>query len=269
MNGLSMNGRPVNGRPVNGLRTAIAVEVHKARAARVVIATSVIVIAGITILASAFILAARGGNAAVLAKLGSVFADGIGWTAYLSTVAQVTAAGSLLAFGVVISWMLGREFTDGTITGLFGLPVSRTTIALAKLLVYLLWAALVAVALAALLLVVGLLLNLGPLDTEAFVGLGRQLALTLLTALVAVPAAWAATLGRGLLAGIGTSVGIMATAQVMAVAGIGAWFPVAAPALWAIAPNTVPAPALALVATVPLVFGGLTLLAWHRLQLDR
>jgi ABC-2 type transport system permease protein len=55
----------------------------------------------------------------------------------------------------------------------------------------------------------------------------------------------------------------------MAVAGVGAWFPVTAPALWALDPSAVSAGQLALVATVPLLFGGLTIGAWRRLQLDR
>jgi ABC-2 type transport system permease protein len=63
---------------------------------------------------------------------------------------------------------------------------------------------------------------------------GRLVTLTVLSALIATPAAWAATVERGILPSIATTVAIIATAQIMAVAGIGAWFPLAAPALWAI-----------------------------------
>ena len=34
----------------------------------------------------------------------------------------MTSAGGLLGFGVVLAWIFAREFADGTITGLFGLP---------------------------------------------------------------------------------------------------------------------------------------------------
>ena len=37
----------------------------------------------------------------------------------------------------VITFMVGREFSDGTITGLFALPVDRASIALAKTAVFL------------------------------------------------------------------------------------------------------------------------------------
>ena len=69
-------------------------------------------------------MAAAGGNPAMAAKLGPAAAQG-GWTGLLATVSQITAAGGLLAFGVVLSWLVGVEFADGTITALFALPVSR------------------------------------------------------------------------------------------------------------------------------------------------
>lgn len=96
------------------------------------------------------------------------------------------------------------------------------------------------------------------------------LALTAMTAGLAIPAAWAATLGRGLLPAIAAMVGLMAVMQIIVVAGAGAgWFPPAAPALWALLPGTVALPQLLLAMSVPVGFGLLTLLAWHRLQLDR
>ncbi|UXM91329.1 hypothetical protein [Paenarthrobacter sp. JL.01a] len=91
----------------------------------------------------------------------------------------------------------------------------------------------------------------------------------MLSALIATPAAWSATLGRGLLSGIGLTVGVMAGTQVAVLAGAGPWFPVAAPALWAVAPGTVPPAALALTFAIPTLFGALTLWSWSRLQLDR
>lgn len=182
---------------------------------------------------------------------------------------QITAAGVLPALGIGLSWLIGREFAEGTVTGLFALPVPRWTIALAKLLVYAAWAAAVAVVLGGVLLALGLLLGFGIPDLDAWQALARQLALTTLSALFATPVAWAATLGRGLLPGIATAIGLLVIAQVMAFTGTGAWFPIVAPALWAISPGSVSAAQLALVAAIPLAFGALTLLAWHRLQLDR
>ncbi len=251
------------------LATAIAVEARKTRSARVVLSTTVLLVAGVAALAATTSAAARSGDAQLLAKLGPVAAQG-GWLGLLNTAQQITAAAGLLAFGVVLSWSFGREFADGTITGLFALPIPRPTIALAKLVVYLVWTMMVAVGLAMVVVVVGTASGLGLPDGAAWSHLGRLVALAAMTAMLAVPAAWAATLGRGLLPGIATTVAIMAVSQIIVVAGgAGGWFPFAAPALWAITPGTVSAAQLALAATAPVGFGLLTHLTWGRLQLDR
>lgn len=250
------------------LGTAIAVEARKSRASRVMISISVILIGGLAALTLGMLLGAASGDEQLLAKLGPL-AGTAGWARLVGVVVQITAAGGLLAFGVALSWLFGREFADGTVGGLFALPVRRSTIALAKLIVYLVWAVGVAVALTIVVAAIGFALGFGATDAA---GLGEVLripVLTVLTALITVPAAWAATIGRGLLPGIAATVGILVLAQVMAVIGIGEWMPLVAPALWAIAPESVPVASLAIVPSVPLVFGALCALAWSRMQLDR
>lgn len=250
------------------LRAAVAVEFRKARASRVLWSTGVLLAVGVTVLAAVMVLAARSGETEILAKLGPQAASG-DWPAFLSVAVQVSSAAGVLACGVGISWLFGREFADGTIPGLFGLPVSRSAIAAAKLLVYLVWAVVVALALAVLLLGAGLAVGLGAPDTDALVGLTRQVALGTLTALIAVPCGWAASLGRGLLPGIATAVGILVISQVSVIADVASWVPFVAPAFWAIHPNVETAVALVVVPIVPVVFGAATVLVWRRLQLDR
>ncbi len=175
----------------------------------------------------------------------------------------------MAALGIGLSWIVGREFAEGTVTGLFALPVRRWQIALAKLLVYLGWVFAVSVALSGTLLLLGLALGYGAPGPEAWRSLARHVPLTVLVGLTATPAAWAVTLGRGLLPGIATTIGLLVVAQVSAFIGAGAWFPLVIPALWAIGPESETIAQLALVPTVPLAFGALTLLAWHRLHLAR
>src|SRR5699024_4307702 len=68
---------------------------------------------------------------------------------------------ALLAFGVALAWLFGREFADATVSGLFAIPISRPTIAIAKLCVYYCWVVLVAIALGAVTSMVGLFFQLG------------------------------------------------------------------------------------------------------------
>jgi ABC-2 type transport system permease protein len=251
-----------------GLGAAIAVETRKAAASRVMLSTTVLLVAGIGALALGMLLAAASGDEQVLAKLGPLAGMG-GWAGLVGTVLQITAAGGLLAFGVALSWLFGREFADGTIAALFALPVSRPAIAVAKLVVYTVWSVGVAGVLTAVVAVLGLGMGYGATDAAGLAELGRIPVLVVLSALIAVPAGWVATIGRGLLPGIAATIGIIVIAQVSAIADIGVWVPIVAPALWAISPDAVPAAALLTVPAVPLALGALCALAWSRLQLDR
>ncbi len=247
---------------------ALAVEARKAVSARVPWATGALLAMGVSALASTVVLAARSGNAELVAKLGPGAASG-DWTALLFGAAQISSAAGLLASGVVVAWIYGREFAEGTVSALFGLPVNRGTVAMAKACVYAVWSVAVALAAALLLLAAGVAIGLGLPDAGALAGLARQAALGVLTALVAMPAGWASTLGRGLLPGIAAAVGILVAAQVFVLADAGTWLPFVAPALWALAPSASSAWPLLLVPLVPIAFGAATVAGWRRMQLDR
>ena len=245
----------------------LAVEARKARSSRVLWSTGLLLVLGVTGLAATMVLAARGGNAQLLAKLGPRAASG-DWDALLSGAAQITAAGGLLAFGTGASWLYGREFVDGTVSGLFGLPVSRGRIAGAKLAVYAGWSLILSTLMTVLLLGTGVAIGLGIPDAPAVTGLGREFALAVLTASIAVPAGWAASLGRGVLPGIATSVGVLVLAQVAVLADVASWMPFVAPAFWALQPAT-SAATLLVVPLIPLLFGAGIITVWRQLQLDR
>ncbi len=249
------------------MRAALATESTKFSRAQVPVVTSVMLTLGIAILCAAMLGALGSGDPQLIAKLGAL-ADPGGWVGFVLTASQITAIAGLLGFGVVLSWLFGREFADGTVAGLFALPVGRGTIAAAKLIVYFAWAVALAVLLAGALVLLGLVAGLGPLPSEVAPILGRQVSVTVLTALLAVPAAWAATLGRGPLAGIGTVVGVVIAAQVAVFSGVGAWFPFSSPGMWAVG-APVSAGQLALVIPVAMIASALVVISWRRLQLDR
>lgn len=251
------------------LASAIVVETRKALASPVLTSAAILLVVGVTAIAAGGIAAAQGGNEQLAAKLGPLALDG-GWPGLLNVAAQVTAAGGMVAFGVGLGWCFGREFTDGTIAGLFALPVSRATLALAKLIVYLLWTVVTAAALVVAVAVTAAAVTRQAPGAADGAALGRLFALAVMTGALPVPAAWAATVGRGILPAIATTVVLMAATQIVVVAGgTGAWFPFAAPALWAVLPGSVSAAQLLAAAVVPVAFAALALRAWHRLQLDR
>jgi ABC-2 type transport system permease protein len=250
------------------MRAALWAETVKLRGSLVGRVASIALIAGIAALTGAILLAAASGNPQLVAKLGpGATAD---WNGFLLSAAQITGAGGMGGFGIVIAWMFGREFGDGTITGLFALPVSRATIASAKLIVYATWAVALSVVLAAALLAVGLVAGLGELSDADWFTLLRQIALTVMTAALAVPVAWAATLGRSVLAGVSVAIGLVVVAQFSVLAGAGGWMPLAAPALWAISSGAgVSGGQLALLIPFVALAAVAVLVSWRRLQLDR
>ncbi|RLV56300.1 ABC transporter permease [Aeromicrobium phragmitis] len=255
---------------MSGIGSALRVEFRKSLASPVLRAITVFVVVGIALLSGALVSAALAGNAQVTAQLGHL-AGTTGWPLLTGLVAQVTAAGGLLAFGVALSWMFGREFAEGTIAGLFGLPVTRASIAAAKLLVYAGWVVGVSAGLVILVAGAGMALGLGTVDAGVIESLARQFILTVLSGLLAVPAAWAATLGRGYLPGVAGTIGLLALAQIAVVADtrVAAWLPIAAPALWALFPDQVDHWQLLAALAVPLAFGVLTIRSWRRLRFDR
>jgi ABC-2 type transport system permease protein len=253
---------------MNAIGIAVSVEARKAVASRVFPWTSGILILGLAALTGGLLAATAAGDERILARLGPL-AETHGWTLLVGTAAQVLAAGGFGACGILIAWLYGREFADGTVAGLFALPVHRSAIAIGKLMIFLTWALAMAAALTVMLWIIGTAGGLAVSDPGNTTQLLRIPLLTLLTACLAVPAAWIATLARSTLAGIAATIVLLIIAQVSALVGVGVWVPLVAPALWAIAPDTVPWPALLGVLTVPLVFGSATAFTWSRLQLDR
>lgn len=251
------------------MRPAIWAEVVKLAGSTVGRVGSVAIVIGIAVLSGSMLLAAATTHdPQLLAKLGPVATGD--WRGFLLGAAQITGAGGLGGFAVVLAWMFGREFGDGTIAGLFALPVSRTTIGLAKLIVYALWAAVMSVLLSAVLTLVGLIAGLGPIAGDTWGMLARQAMLGAMSIAITLPVAWAATLSRSVLGGVSVAIALVVIAQVSVLAGLGGWMPLAAPALWAISLGTAVSPLqLALLVPFGAIFVVLIAQSWRRMQLDR
>lgn len=253
---------------MTGLAIALRAEARKFRASRAALGSTVLFVGGLVALSVTFAFAAAAGNVTALAKLGPL-ADGTPWQVLSGSAVQIAGAGALLACGIVVAWSFGREFLEGTVSGLFALPVGRATIALAKMTIYLAWSTALAVVTAATVAGAGLVAGLGEIDADSVGMLVRLPVLIVCCALLALPAALLATLGRGLLAGIGALAVIVVVSQISVFGGVGPWFPLATPALWAIDPSGVPPGAWWLVPLLPVAAAALTCLAWRRPQLDR
>ena len=106
------------------MRAAMRVEALKLTHSLVGLIATLAVVAGMLALLGGITAGVAGGNPELVAKAGP--AGTLNWDGLLAGAAQITAVASILGFGIVLAWMFGREFTEGTVTGLFALPVSRT-----------------------------------------------------------------------------------------------------------------------------------------------
>jgi ABC-2 type transport system permease protein len=213
-----------------GFGRLLAVETMKMRRAPVTVICTVIVVLAPALLAAAAILVLRANSTSAFAAKARLLVHGSGWAGYVSTGTQVMAVAVLLCLGFGFAWCFGREFTEGTVAGLFALPMGRGVIALAKCTVLLVWSVLASIASTLVLLGVGLTLgDLGSQPPRWWLPLG----VCLLSACNTFPLAWLATVARGYLGAVGGLIGLVVATQLVTSFGGGGWFPWAVPGLWA------------------------------------
>jgi ABC-2 type transport system permease protein len=258
--------------------TALTIEWTKARHSPVGVVTSLLLVLG-TVAVTGASLASVGADGMLAAKSEVLVGDG-GWAGLFGLAGQVVAAGGLLGCGVMVGWLYGREFTDGTVAALFARPVPLRAVAQAKLALYLLWVLAVSSAVTLGVLALGAGLTVSGAEGFASGGAARPAAVLwvatvlwvafVLTGLLALPCAWVATRTGGYLAGVGAAVVLVVLAQMTVLLGAGGWFPFAAPGWWVAGSGATDALSvlqLALVLPVAAVAGAATVRSWGRLSL--
>jgi ABC-2 type transport system permease protein len=217
---------------VSAVATAWSVELLKLRRSVVagVITPLLVVIVPLASVGSVALARSPNLPGTAAAKFGA-FATGPLAVAHLEVCGQILSVAALAAGGFAAAWTYGREFGEGTAGALFGLAVSRRSIALAKALLLVCWLA--ACVLAAVVVTIGAsLLVGGQLRADAWQSAGTALGAGLLAVGLALPFAWVATVTRSPLGTVGVLIGLVAVTQVVVVLGAGSWFPYAVPSLW-------------------------------------
>ena len=99
------------------------------------------------------------GRSATLSAKTSMLGNG-DWSSFLNLLIQVILALGPIGFGMVTSWVFGREYADRVIKDLFALPVSRITIVISKFMIILIWCVLLSLTLFISGLLIGLAINI-------------------------------------------------------------------------------------------------------------
>jgi ABC-2 type transport system permease protein len=169
----------------------------------------------------------------VSAKANLVAYSATDWATYLGLFGQVIAVGGFFLFVLILSWIFGREFVDGTLKDLLAVPVRRASILMAKFIVAAAWSIFLMLVIFVTGLVMGGIIHLpGGSSGVFFHGSAILAVTTLLTIVVVLPFALFASIGRGYLLPIGLAVFITLLTNLMIVAGWGDSFPWAIPALY-------------------------------------
>ena len=154
------------------------------------------------------------------------------WPTYFDLLAQAVAVGGLIIFGLIASWVFGREFADRTLTDMLAVPAPRSAIVVAKFLVITGWSFLLSTIVYGLGVGVGMLVDIPGWSSDLMIeSFGKGMVVTGLTVALVTPFAWVASAGRGYLPAIGVIFLALFLAQVVAALGWGGFFPWSTPAL--------------------------------------
>jgi ABC-2 type transport system permease protein len=155
------------------------------------------------------------------------------WSTLFNMLAQATAVGGAIVFGIFTAWLFGREFSDRTAKELLALPTPREAIVGAKFVVMAVWTLLLTLLCYALGLIIGALVDIPGWSSELL----RSATVDILGAgaltIILLPfIAFFASAGKGDLVPFGWLILTVVLAQIAAITGWGDWFPWAVPALF-------------------------------------
>ncbi|MFN3983227.1 MAG: ABC transporter permease [Caldilinea sp.] len=170
----------------------------------------------------------------IISAKAQILAGSADWHTYLGFLAQATAVGGFMVFAFVCSWVFGREYSDHTITDLLALPTPRSSIVLAKFVIFVLWSAALTALIYLIGLGIGVAIVLPPASAQVFwQGTITTVITACLTIAAVAPIAFFASAGRGYLPALGVAILAVVLAQVVAATGWGEYFPWSVPALYA------------------------------------
>jgi ABC-2 type transport system permease protein len=233
---------------MKSLSAALWSEGLKARRSKVFVVT-VLFFAFVAIMLGLLMFVAKHPELAGRSATISAKASGLGnadWPSFLSLLVQTILALGPIGYGIVTSWVFGREYSDHVIKDLLALPTPRFTIVIAKFIIVVIWSILLSGTLFFLALVTGWAVHIpgwsSDLAQHSFITFSVSV---LLTILLCSPVAFVASLSRGYLLPIGLVILLLIIIQLvgMGVPAAMLYFPWAIPALCSgVAGSSLPQP---------------------------
>ncbi len=256
---------------MDNLRIALITELLKIRRSRI-FSITIIFFIFISVMMSLMVYLASHPETAEKLGLVGVKATMFGkadFNGYLELYNQVIAIIGYIGFGFITAWTFGREYTDNTLKDILALPVSLTSVILAKFIIIILWCVLLCIVLYITGLLAGYMAGMSDWSTSsALSNLGKFTPAALLSMMLIPPVAFFAVYGRGVIAPIAFIIITLIISQFVALSGWGPFFPWSIPGVFT-APEGVEGMQLTMISYIILIVTFLagvagTLIWWNR-----
>lgn len=222
---------------MKNMGTAVWAEYMKIRNSKILLAT-IVVFTIIPLMISLMMFVAK--NPEIASKMGMIgtkskmFGEN-DWTGYLALLNQLMASVGMLGFGFVTSWVFAREHLDRTMKDILVLPISRSSIVLAKFIIIFLWCILLSVVVYTVGIVSGQIMDVQGWSMQLFVSFSKSYFLSVLLTILLCPiVAYIAGYSRGIIAPLGFVILTLIFAQFVGLVGLGPYFPWAIPGLFSV-----------------------------------
>ena len=247
---------------MKGLSAALWVEILKVRKSKMFVGT-IVFFSFVAIMMGMLMFLSQhpeiAGRSATMGAKASMVGNG-DWPSFFNLLVQVILSMGTIGFGLVASWLFGREYSDRVVKDILVLPVSRPVIVVAKLVVTGLWCLLLSIVFLVVALWTGWLVQLPAWSSDVYItGIISYMQAAIFTIMLCTVVAFVASVGRGYLLPIAFVILSLIITQLVFVGmpGMTIYFPWAFPALCSgVAGDAVTGPE-----TISLLFFGLTVIA--------
>jgi len=163
------------------------------------------------------------------------------WKGLFAVYLQIIGLFGLLLYSMILAFIFGREYAEGTAKNMLVLPIARSMFVTVKFIVAAVWFELLVLLLAAECLAAGALLGLPGFSAGLFLrSFGLILTASLLLLAVGSVTAWVAVATKGYLAPIGFAILSLILGILLGVTEIGRAFPWTVPAIFVGATHELP-----------------------------
>ena len=148
------------------------------------------------------------------------------WATYLGFILEMCGIGGMILLSVIMSFVFGREYADGTAKNMHAAPAPRRLFVGAKLAVCAVWFSALTAWAVSLTLAAGFIVGLSEFDRAFFqLVCGRIAAAALMAYGLSTAAAWIAVETRGYLAPLGYTIFSMLLSVIFGATDWGRWCP--------------------------------------------